>query len=95
MGYKDYYAILNISEDAEEEDIKSAFRQIALKHHPDKTKDEKSIALFRDAKEAYEILNNLSKRTEYDSKRAQRHRDRKSPARYRRGRQSPREHRAK
>ena len=61
---KDYYAALGVSKDASEEDVKTAFRKLASKHHPDKGGDE---AKFKDVKEAYEVLSDAQKRAAYDS----------------------------
>ena len=61
---KDYYAALGVSKDASEEDVKTAFRKLASKHHPDKGGDE---AKFKEVKEAYEVLSDAQKRAAYDS----------------------------
>jgi len=62
---KDYYAILGVSKDASDEEIKSAFRKLAHKYHPDKKGgDEKK---FKEASEAYAILSDRKKRAEYDT----------------------------
>lgn len=61
---KDYYAILGVSKDASEEDIKKAFRKLAHEHHPDKASgDEKK---FKEINEAYQVLGNPEKRKRYD-----------------------------
>ncbi len=65
---KDYYKILNVSKDASQDDIKKAFRKLARKYHPDlnpgdKTSEEK----FKEINEAYAILSDPQKRSEYDS----------------------------
>lgn len=59
----DYYDILGVSRNATEKDIKTAFRKLAAKHHPDKGGDSKK---FVEIKEAYETLNNPEKRQMYD-----------------------------
>lgn len=62
---KNYYDILGIAKTATEEDIKSAFRKLAHKYHPDKKGgDEKK---FKEASEAYAVLSNKQKRSQYDT----------------------------
>lgn len=63
---KDYYKILGVSEDASADEIKKAFRKLAVKHHPDRGGDEKQ---FKEANEAYDTLKNNNKRQEYDTMR--------------------------
>ena len=63
---KDYYKILGVSEEASADEIKKAFRKLAVKHHPDRGGDEK---LFKEANEAYDTLKNTNKRQEYDTMR--------------------------
>ena len=63
---KDYYKILGVSEDASADEIKKAFRKLAVKHHPDRGGDEKK---FKEANEAYDTLKNNNKRQEYDTMR--------------------------
>lgn len=66
MG-KDYYQILGIERNATEEEIKKAYRRMALKYHPDRNKDDKnSEAKFKEASEAYEVLSDAKKRSTYD-----------------------------
>ena len=63
----DYYAILNVSRDASEDEIKRVYRQLALKYHPDKNPNDKiAVAKFREATEAYEVLCDVAERTRYD-----------------------------
>ncbi|KXW55759.1 molecular chaperone DnaJ [Ferrovum sp. PN-J185] len=67
MSKKDYYEVLGVSRDASAEDIKKAYRKLAMKHHPDRNPDNpKAEALFKEAKEAYEILSDDDKRAAYD-----------------------------
>lgn len=63
---KDYYKILGVSEDASADEIKKAFRKLAVKHHPDRGGDEKK---FKEANEAYDTLKNADKKQEYDTMR--------------------------
>ncbi|XP_050314033.1 dnaJ homolog subfamily B member 4-like [Anthonomus grandis grandis] len=65
MG-KDYYKILGITKGASEEDIKKAYRKLALKYHPDKNKSAGAEEKFKEVAEAYEILSDKSKREMYD-----------------------------
>ncbi|XP_046857692.1 dnaJ homolog subfamily B member 6-B-like isoform X2 [Xenia sp. Carnegie-2017] len=64
----DYYDILGVTTDATEQDIKKAYRKLALKWHPDKNPDDKENAskMFQDISEAYEILSDGEKRAIYD-----------------------------
>ena len=66
MGNKDYYAILNIGRDASQEDIKKAYRKMALKFHPDKNKSDDAEEKFKEVAEAYEVLSDEDKRAAYD-----------------------------
>ena len=64
---KDYYEVLGLNKDASAEDIKKAYRKLAMKHHPDRNPDNpKAEELFKEAKEAYEILSDDQKRAAYD-----------------------------
>ncbi len=64
---KDFYELLGISKSASNDDIKKAYRKLAMKHHPDRNPDDaKSEELFKEAKEAYEILSDDQKRAAYD-----------------------------
>ncbi|KAL9645074.1 hypothetical protein ABK040_004565 [Willaertia magna] len=67
MG-KDYYAILGVSRDADEKAIKSAYRKLALKWHPDRNPEGKEMAeeKFKEIAEAYEVLSDSNKRSIYD-----------------------------
>lgn len=65
---KDYYKILNVEKDADETQIKKAYRKLAIIHHPDKNPDDESAAeRFKDIGEAYETLSDPEKRARYDS----------------------------
>ena len=64
---KDYYDVLGVSKDASDAEIKSAFRKLAKKYHPDLNKDDPSAAeKFKEAQEAYEVLSDEQKRSQYD-----------------------------
>jgi len=67
MAKRDYYGVLGVGRDASEEEIKKAYRKLAMKHHPDRNPDDKgSEDKFKEAKEAYEVLTDASKRAAYD-----------------------------
>jgi molecular chaperone DnaJ len=64
---RDYYEVLSVARDAPLEDIKKAYRQLALKYHPDRNPgDEDATRRFKEAAEAYEILSDSDKRQRYD-----------------------------
>lgn len=65
MG-KDYYGILGISKKATEDEIKKAYRKLALQYHPDKNKAKGAEEKFKDIAEAYEVLSDKKKRDIYD-----------------------------
>ncbi|MFH0702315.1 MAG: DnaJ C-terminal domain-containing protein [bacterium] len=67
MKYKDYYKILGVSRNASEQEIKSAFRKLARKYHPDVNKASDSAQRFKDINEAYEVLYDPQKRKRYDN----------------------------
>ena len=65
---RDYYEVLGVNRDASEEDIKKAYRKLAMKFHPDRNPDSKeSEDKFKEAKEAYEMLSEAEKRRAYDA----------------------------
>ena len=67
MEYKDYYKTLGVSKDASQAEIKSAFRKLAVKYHPDKNKeDKKAEERFKEINEANEVLKDPEKRKKYD-----------------------------
>lgn len=67
MSQKDYYKILGVAETAAEGDIKSAYRKLALKHHPDKNPGNKAAEeKFKEISEAYYVLSDKKRRDEYD-----------------------------
>lgn len=64
---KDYYEILGITKSASADEIKKAYRKMALKYHPDKNPDDKEAETkFKEAAEAYEVLSNPDKKSRYD-----------------------------
>lgn len=67
MQYKDYYEILGVKREATEAEIKSAYRKLARKFHPDVNKTKEAEQKFKDINEAYEVLSDKQKRQRYDS----------------------------
>ncbi|WP_413585806.1 DnaJ C-terminal domain-containing protein [Bdellovibrio sp. HCB274] len=67
MSKKDYYSLLNVSRTATADEIKKAFRKLALQYHPDKNPgDKKAEEKFKELSEAYEVLSDTKKREMYD-----------------------------
>ena len=66
MSQRDYYEILGVSRDAEDAEIKSAYRKLALKYHPDRNKEDGAAERFKEAAEAYAVLSDADKRRRYD-----------------------------
>ena len=69
MAKKDYYDTLGVAKNASDEDIKKAYRKLAMKHHPDRNQGDSAKAAeekFKEAKEAYEMLSDDQKRAAYD-----------------------------
>ena len=69
MSKRDFYEVLGVSKTASDEEIKKAYRKLAMKHHPDRNQGEKSKEAeekFKEAKEAYEMLSDSQKRAAYD-----------------------------
>ena len=57
MAKRDYYEVLGVPKNASDEDIKKAYRKLAMKHHPDRNQgDAEAEVKFKEAKEAYEML---------------------------------------
>ena len=68
MAKKDYYDTLGVPKNANDEDIKKAYRKLAMKHHPDRNQGDSKVSeeKFKEAKEAYEMLSDAQKRAAYD-----------------------------
>ena len=66
MAKRDYYTVLGVNRDASDDDIKKAYRKLAMKHHPDRNSEKGAEDNFKEAKEAYEILSDARKRAAYD-----------------------------
>ena len=67
MSKKDYYDVLGVKRDANDDEIKKAYRKLAMKYHPDRNPDNKETEeKFKEAKEAYEILSDAKKREAYN-----------------------------
>ncbi len=67
MAKRDYYEVLGVSRSASQQELKKAYRKLALKYHPDKNPDDTDAEhKFKEAAEAYEVLSNAEKRQRYD-----------------------------
>ena len=67
MSKRDYYETLGVNRDASDDELKKAYRKLAMKYHPDRNPDNpKAEANFKEAKEAYEVLSDRQKRAAYD-----------------------------
>ena len=68
MAKRDYYDVLGVSKDASADQIKSAYRKLAVKYHPDKNKNDKTAEdKFKEASEAYHVLSNSERKQNYDN----------------------------
>jgi molecular chaperone DnaJ len=71
MAKRDFYEVLGVAKNASDEDIKKAYRKLAMKYHPDRNQGEdakakEAEAKFKEVKEAYEMLSDAQKRAAYD-----------------------------
>ena len=67
-GEQDYYKLLGVPRDATQEQIRRAYREAALRLHPDRNVRPGETELFVDVNRAYEVLNDPARRSEYDEK---------------------------
>ncbi|MGI9145165.1 MAG: molecular chaperone DnaJ, partial [Chloroflexota bacterium] len=63
---RDYYEVLSVSRTASDDDIKKAYRKLALQYHPDRNNAPEATEMFKEATEAYQVLSDTEKRTMYD-----------------------------
>src|SRR6185436_11969801 len=67
MSKRDYYEVLGVSRTASDSELKSAYRKLAIKYHPDKNPDDKEAEeKFKEAAEAYSVLSDPNNRAKYD-----------------------------
>jgi molecular chaperone DnaJ len=67
MDQKDYYEILGVSRDAQDDEIKKAYRKLAMRHHPDRNSNDKAaVEKFQEIQQAYSVLSDKQKRAAYD-----------------------------
>ena len=67
MAKRDYYEVLGVGKTSSADEIKKAYRKLALKYHPDRNKNDKTAeAKFKEASEAYHVLSDNSRRKNYD-----------------------------
>jgi molecular chaperone DnaJ len=63
---KDYYSVLGVSKDVNQDELKKAYRKLAVQYHPDKNKETNAEDKFKEINEAYEVLSDENKRVQYD-----------------------------
>ncbi len=67
MAKRDFYEVLGVAKNASDDDMRKAYRKLAMKYHPDRNPDSKEAEdKFKEAKEAYEMLSDAEKRAAYD-----------------------------
>jgi molecular chaperone DnaJ len=67
MAKRDYYEVLGVDKNASADEIKKAYKKMAIKYHPDRNPDDKEAeAKFKEAAEAYDVLRDENKRARYD-----------------------------
>ncbi|MDP2904426.1 MAG: DnaJ domain-containing protein [Methylovulum sp.] len=66
MRYKDYYKVMGLSQNANQDEIKQAYRKLARQYHPDVSTEPDAEAKFKALREAYEVLKDIKKRVAYD-----------------------------
>src|SRR5580658_485480 len=66
MEYRDYYKILGVERAATADQVKTAYRRLARKYHPDVSKEKNAEEKFKEVQEAYEVLKDTEKRASYD-----------------------------
>ncbi|MCB0035151.1 MAG: DnaJ domain-containing protein, partial [Anaerolineales bacterium] len=66
MSKRDYYEVLGVSKNAQQSELKKAYRRLARQYHPDVNKEEGSDEKFKEINEAYQVLNDDQKRAAYD-----------------------------
>ena len=65
-GKRDYYEVLGVSKDANDKELKKAFRSLARKYHPDKNSEPGADEKFKEIQEAFAVLSDSDKRSQYD-----------------------------